>query len=153
MKVQVYSDGSCVNNPGETGVGVVLLVNNQVKVLAEYTGFGTNNTAEIKAAILALKSIKNKALRVRLLTDSQLVVGFLSKGWKAKANKRLAAELLCLASGFKEFEVVKVRAHQRDNSHHSFWNNCADCLAKGAVASKEDFTKKWRLNDESGFVS
>lgn len=144
-EVQVYVDGSCLGNPGPIAVGVVFLVKGQVKVLSEYFGFGTGNIAEIKAAILALKSIKNKSLKVVLYSDSQLVVGMLSKGWKAKANKKLVSELLCLASGFKEFEVLKVKAHSNDGSRESFWNDCCDKLAKGAVASKESFSAKWFL--------
>lgn len=147
MEVLIFVDGSCIGNPGETGVGVTFLVNNQVKMLAKYFGFGTNNTAELKAAVLALRSIKNKTLTVNLLTDSQLVKGFLSEGWKPKANKRLVAELLSLASEFENFSVTKVKAHSKDGSQESFWNNRADELARWAAITKEDFSAKWRLND------
>lgn len=145
MEIQVYTDGSCLGNPGKTAVGVAFLVNDQVKVLAKYTGFGTNNTSELKAAVLALKSIKNKSLNVKLHSDSQLVVGFLSQNWKPKANKKLVAELLSLALEFEEFEVIKVRAHSKDGSRHSFWNNCVDKLARDAAVTKEYYSAKWVL--------
>lgn len=153
MKVRVFADGSCVGNPGPTAIGVVFLVNSQVRVVSKYTGYGTNNTAEIKAAILALASIRNKSLSVTLYTDSQLVVGFLSQNWRAKANKKLVSELVSLAIGFKKFKVVKVRAHQKVDSYHSFWNDCADKLAKGAVMSKGNFSKKWNLRREGDFMN
>lgn len=147
MEVQIYVDGSCINNPGQTGVGVAFLANNQVKLLARYTGFGTNNIAELKASILALRSIKNKALKVNLFTDSQLVKGFLVEGWKPKANKKFVVELLRLALEFEEFTVTKVKAHSSDGSVNSFWNNCVDKLARGAATSKEDFSAKWELTE------
>lgn len=145
MEVQIFVDGSCLGNPGSIAVGVVFLVGNRVKVLAKYFGFGTNNTAELRAAILALKTVRNKSLAIRLHTDSALVKGFLSEGWKPKANKKLVVELRDLASKFEDFEVIKVKAHCKDGSYYSFWNNRADELARNAAVTKENFDMAWVL--------
>ncbi len=84
-KLEVYTDGGARNNPGPAGIGVVI----GDKEYAEYIGEVTNNIAEYKAVIFALKKVKHllgksklKNTEVIINIDSQLVVNQLNGEYK-----------------------------------------------------------------------
>lgn len=84
-KLEVYTDGGARNNPGPAGIGVII----GDKEYAEYIGETTNNIAEYKAVIFALKKAKHllgksklKNTEVIINADSQLVVSQLSGKYK-----------------------------------------------------------------------
>lgn len=85
-QVEIYTDGSCLNNPGPGGYGVVLLAGNNRKELSGGFVRTTNNRMEILAVIKGLQALK-KPCRVNLYTDSQYVVNAISKGWAKKWRK------------------------------------------------------------------
>lgn len=85
-QVEIYTDGSCLNNPGPGGYGVVLLAGDNRKELSGGYVRTTNNRMEILAVIKGLQALK-KPCRVNLYTDSQYVVNAISKGWAKKWQK------------------------------------------------------------------
>jgi len=137
LKVKVYTDGACIGNPGPMGVGIMLECDGHRLKTGKYVGQGTNNRAEIIAVIEAFKTIKRKDIHVILHTDSQLVYGYLTEGWKAKKNKELVEEMKKLATQFAKFEVVKVKAHADDPL-----NNEVDKLARMAAKKKQNIVVK-----------
>jgi len=84
--VEIYTDGSCLNNPGAGGYGIVLIWGNHRKEISGGFQHTTNNRMEIFAVIMALRQLKRKA-RVNLYTDSQYVVNAMTKGWAKKWQK------------------------------------------------------------------
>lgn len=82
-KVVIYTDGSCIDNPGKGGYGVVLIYKNHRKELSGGFRLTTNNRMEIWATIRALQELKEKCT-VTLYTDSQYVVNSIMKGWAKK---------------------------------------------------------------------
>lgn len=93
-----FTDGACRGNPGTAGAGaVVLLPSGQRGEASQSLGRATNNIAELTAIGLALKLLDAQAIELTapgiLLTDSAYSHGVLSRGWKAKANQALVAEL------------------------------------------------------------
>lgn len=84
--VEIYTDGSCLNNPGAGGYGVVLISGNHRKELSGGFQHTTNNRMEIFAVIAALRQLKRPA-KVNLYTDSQYVVNAMTKGWAKKWQK------------------------------------------------------------------
>lgn len=84
--VTIFTDGSCLGNPGPGGYGAILIYKGRRKELAEGYALTTNNRMELLAAIVALESLKEPC-DVELTTDSQYVrqgiTSWLS-GWKAK---------------------------------------------------------------------
>ena len=56
MKI-IYSDGSCIKNPGEGGWGVYLKYNNEDIKLYGYGGQTTSNQMELRAAIMAAQFV------------------------------------------------------------------------------------------------
>ena len=76
-KILIYTDGGSRGNPGPSAIGVVI----NDKGYSEYIGEGTNNDAEYKAAIFALKKTKAllgkerlKEAEIELKSDSELLV-------------------------------------------------------------------------------
>ncbi|NMP16738.1 MULTISPECIES: ribonuclease HI [unclassified Thalassotalea] len=70
--VQIYTDGSCLGNPGPGGYGAVLIYNKHRKELSQGYKLTTNNRMEMLACIIALKALKEPC-QVTLTTDSQYV--------------------------------------------------------------------------------
>ncbi len=135
-QIQIYTDGSCLNNPGAGGYGVVLLWDNYRKELSGGFKRTTNNRMEIFAVIQGLKALK-KPSKVTIYTDSQYVVNAITKGWAKKWQKNnwqrnakekaknpdLWQELLQLCSQH-QVNFVWVRGHSGNVE-----NECCDRLA------------------------
>src|SRR5690606_6355581 len=70
-----YTDGACSGNPGPAAWGAVVLAPGGEEVAAHsgFIGFGTNQIAEIKAAIEGLSRTPEGA-EVELVSDSQYVL-------------------------------------------------------------------------------
>mgnify|MGYP005697506991 CR=1 FL=1 len=71
--VNIYTDGACRGNPGDGGWGALIEYENVSK---EYFGGEkntTNNKMELRAAIEALKALKEPCI-VNLTTDSKYVM-------------------------------------------------------------------------------
>jgi ribonuclease HI len=69
--ILIFTDGSCWPNPGPAGVGIVMRYQNHEKEVTTPLGNGTNNVAEVRAILDALRLVKRPDLRVHLYTDSQ----------------------------------------------------------------------------------
>ena len=85
QKIIIYTDGGSRGNPGPSAVGVV--INN--KGYSEYIGEGTNNEAEYRAVIFALKKTKAlmgkekiKEAEIELKSDSELLIRQLNGEYK-----------------------------------------------------------------------
>ncbi|MBP7735446.1 MAG: ribonuclease HI [Spirochaetes bacterium] len=87
-KIIIYADGSCKNNPGPGGYGIIQIANGEEKEITGGYRYTTNNRMELMAVIVALENIDNKDFPVIIYTDSQYVVNSINKGWakKWKAN-------------------------------------------------------------------
>jgi ribonuclease HI len=92
MKYTIYTDGGSRGNPGPAAIGVVIKGDQiRTKEYGEYIGVGTNNEAEYKAIIFALKKVKllvggdaAKKAGVDFYVDSELIVKQLSHEYKVK---------------------------------------------------------------------
>ncbi|MFO7839063.1 MAG: ribonuclease H [Desulfosalsimonadaceae bacterium] len=124
----VYTDGASSGNPGPSGIGALLCYGSREREISEYIGIATNNIAELMAVKAALEAIQRKDLPVRLYTDSSYVHGLLTKGWKAKKNQELVAELRSLCRKFQDIKFVKVAGHAGNEG-----NERADRLATSAI--------------------
>lgn len=78
--VTIYTDGSCLNNPGPGGYGAVLLFGCHRREISGGFRLTTNNRMEMMAVIAALEALKEPC-RITLYTDSQYVVNAMTKGW------------------------------------------------------------------------
>lgn len=71
-KVTLYTDGSCLGNPGPGGFGALLMFGNHRKTLSQGYLHTTNNRMELLAPIEGLNAL-SQACEVNLYTDSQYV--------------------------------------------------------------------------------
>ena len=79
-RVEIYTDGSCLGNPGPGGYGVVLLHGENRRELSGGFRLTTNNRMEMLAVIKGLEALKEKC-DVTLYSDSKYVVDAVTKGW------------------------------------------------------------------------
>ena len=80
--VKLFSDGSCLGNPGAGGWAYILQYGNAIKKASGAEAMTTNNQMELTAAIMGLNALKQPC-RVELFTDSEYVVKAISS-WLAK---------------------------------------------------------------------
>ena len=88
----IYTDGAYSSARNQGGVGIVFTKDNkEIMHFSKMYKDTTNNQMEIRAIILALKSIKKPFDKITLVTDSQYCIGVMTQGWKRKKNQELLA--------------------------------------------------------------
>ncbi|MDA9234216.1 ribonuclease HI [Candidatus Pelagibacter sp.] len=139
--IKIYTDGSCLNNPGNGGWAAIINQNGEILKISGNEKNTTNNKMELMAPIQALKKI-NKNNKVEICTDSQYVkLGitewihkWTKNNWKTSKkeevkNKKLWLELYELTKSF-DINWVWVKAHSGN-----ILNEEVDLLAKKAAES------------------
>ena len=94
--IQIYTDGSCLGNPGPGGWGAVIIEDGRKRTLSGADESTTNNRMELQAVIEGLKAL-TAACQIELFTDSVYVgkgiqewmAGWKSRGWKRRQKGRL----------------------------------------------------------------
>jgi ribonuclease HI len=81
-KVQIFTDGSCLGNPGPGGWAAILVSGPHRREITGYAPATTNNRMELQAAIEGLRNLK-QACAVELYTDSQYLKNGMEQ-WMAK---------------------------------------------------------------------
>jgi ribonuclease HI len=127
----VYADGACSGNPGPAGLGIVIVgPDGKTHEGFEYLGIATNNIAELTAIKRAAEIVPAERVAV-VHTDSQYSIGVLTKGWKAKANQELVAEVKEALGRRRGWRLVYVPGHSGVPL-----NERADELAREAVRTR-----------------
>jgi ribonuclease HI len=72
QKVELFTDGACLGNPGPGGWAALLRAGTREKALVGAEAMTTNNRMELMAAIAGIEALK-RACAVDLTTDSQYV--------------------------------------------------------------------------------
>ena len=88
-KVTIYTDGSCLGNPGPGGWAAILIHNSSghSKEISGGEPHTTNNRMEITAAIQALRCL-TRAVEIDLYTDSSYLHNAFIKGWLDSWQRR-----------------------------------------------------------------
>ena len=137
--IKIYTDGSCLSNPGNGGWAAIINMNGEIKKISGNEKNTTNNRMELMAPINALKNINSKD-PIEIFTDSKYVKNGITEwintwilnNWKTSnkedvKNKDLWIELYKLNQSLN----VKwnwVKAHAGDTL-----NEEVDMLAKEAA--------------------
>ena len=95
--VVIYTDGSCLSNPGPGGWAAILQWQGNERELAGSEPETTNNRMELMAAIKGLNAVK-RPMTIELHTDSRYVMNgvkdwmprWKANGWKTAAKKAVA---------------------------------------------------------------
>ena len=94
-KVTIVCDGSSLGNgKGNTRAAAVAVLGFKGiwKAVGEYLGNATNQQAEIAAATIGLKNLKEPC-KVKLYSDSRYVIETMGGTWKRKTNHEWWAKL------------------------------------------------------------
>jgi ribonuclease HI len=137
--IKIYTDGSCLKNPGNGGWAAITIINNEVKKISGSVKDTTNNKMELMAPIKALQEIKEQQ-PIEIYTDSQYVKfgitdwihKWIKNNWQTSKkepvkNKELWIELYELTK-FYEIKWIWVKAHAGN-----ILNEEVDLLAKQAA--------------------
>lgn len=139
--ISIYTDGSCLGNPGRGGYGYVIL--NDGKIIKEGSGGTpdtTNNRMEMTAVIEALKALMDLNISfqdLQIYSDSQLVIRTLTDNWKKKMNQDLWMELDEVLSKVRDtgskINFIWVRGHD-GNTYNEIVNTLAIDAARKVVS-------------------
>jgi len=112
-EAKLYTDGGSRNNPGDSACAFVIckLDDTVVEKSGYYMGIATNNQAEYYGQIKGLERCRDLGIdKVRLLSDSQLVVNQMNGIYKVK-NQELAPlhqQLKELADSFEQVSFTYI---------------------------------------------
>ncbi|KAA3648952.1 MAG: ribonuclease HI [Proteobacteria bacterium] len=126
--MNIYTDGSCLGNPGPGGWAALLQYNGHEKLITGGDTDTTNNRMELTAVIKALACLR-QACDIQLYTDSKYVMdgatqwltNWRSNGWrtsqkKAVKNVDLWQQLAQLCQGHSiDWHWVKAHAGHEFN--------------------------------------
>ena len=123
MRIYAYTDGAARGNPGKSASGYHLLDGSHrlIERRAFYNGICTNNVAEYRAVVAALKralELFGTEAEIVIVSDSNLVINQLSGKYKVKSEnlKALNREGRNLLSRFRSHRLLNVR---RENEYVS----------------------------------
>lgn len=152
MKIKVYTDGACSDNPGPGGWGAIFLLDDELKSISGHESKTTNNRMELMAIVETLRTIVNELYEntgcklYELYSDSAYVVNsvnggwinrWLLNGWKTTRgedikNKDLWREYIQYVEECMDKNIIvkltKVKGHSGDT-----FNEYVDELAKKEV--------------------
>jgi len=141
-KIQLYTDGSCLGNPGPGGYGAILVFNNTRRELSGGYAKTTNNRMEMLACVKGLQAL-TEVCEVDVTTDSQYVRkgitewihNWKKRGWKTAAKAPVKNVDLWKALDAAQ-EKHKVTWHWvKGHSGHPENERCDD-LAREAAEAK-----------------
>ena len=138
--IKIYTDGSCLKNPGNGGWAAIININGKIKKISGNEKNTTNNRMELMATINALKAMSTRDL-IEIFTDSKYVKNGITEwvntwilnNWKTSKkedvkNKDLWVQLHELSNNSKiKWNWVKAHAGNPLNEE-------VDLLAKKAAS-------------------
>lgn len=129
-KVEVFVDGGSRGNPGPAAVGYII----NGKKYTEFIGEATNNMAEYKAIIFALKKLKHllgkdklKKTEVIIYSDSDLVINQINGKYKILESELvpLFVEVWNLKFDFPNIKFIHIE-REKNKEADRLVNQCLD---------------------------
>ena len=137
--IKIYTDGSCIGNPGPGGWAVIILDNKNKKIISGKKNNTTNNQMELLAPIKALSNF-NKKKSFIIFTDSIYVKEGITKwieNWKKNSWKTYGKKPVKNQKLWKKLdELVKfhdVKWEWIKGHSTNIYNNLVDGLARKAA--------------------
>lgn len=141
-RVNIYTDGSSLGNPGPGGYGVIMewIGKNLIKEFSEGFINTTNNRMELLAVITGLELLRKDGFEVVIYSDSKYVVDAVEKKWlfdweKKKFKKKKNIDLWKRFLNVYRKNIVKFVWIKGHNYHQQ--NERCDFLAVEAAKSSK----------------
>jgi ribonuclease HI len=146
MEISIYTDGSCLNNPGPGGWAAIIVLDNKKNKIFGGEKLTTNNRMELTAAIKALEYCDSQISKqlvlehINVYTDSNYVKDGITlwikdwekNNWKTSNKKNVKNvdlwKKLKELSSSKSIEWNWIKGHSNNEM-----NDLADKLAKEAT--------------------
>ncbi|MFC3095827.1 ribonuclease HI [Alteromonas sediminis] len=150
--VNIFTDGSCLGNPGPGGYGAILIFGQHRKAMSGGFSLTTNNRMELLAPALALEAL-SEPCEVTITTDSQYVKNGINQwihnwkknGWRTKDKKAVKnADLWQRLDKAVSRHVVNWQWVKGHSGHPE--NEACDQLARTAAQGEN-------LPDDKGYLS
>jgi ribonuclease HI len=141
--LKIYTDGSCLGNPGAGAAAAIFVINNNVRFsITEGCRRTNNQIEELRAAVIGLEAVKILKLdcNLQIYTDSNYVLKGITEwisnwkknDWKTSNNqpvkhKEMWQRFDRLYVQYKP-EMIKVKGHSGD-----VYNDIVDKLAKSCA--------------------
>ena len=137
--IKIYTDGSCLENPGNGGWAAIIFIENEKVVISGNKKNTTNNQMELLAAIEALKKVP-EGQEIQIFTDSKYVKQgitewikkWIQNNWKTSSKQKVKnLELWSELNEISKKHKIKwfwVKGHAGDPT-----NEEVDALAKRAA--------------------
>ena len=122
-EVIIYTDGSCLGNPGKGGWAAVIINDNKEDIIFGSEKESTNNRMELTAAINALLKIKQDK-KIKIYTDSKYVKDGIEK-W------------------INNWKFNNLNLHNLHNAQKKDLKNKYLCTKLYNLISNKEFTCKW----------
>ncbi len=123
QKIQIYTDGSCLRNPGPGGWAALIITNGTKKIISGREMTTTNNRMELRSVIEGLSALNATTFAIELFSDSRYVIhgitNWINKwqlnNWKTSTrnpveNQELWKQLIIL-SKTRNINWIWVKAH------------------------------------------
>lgn len=146
-KVEIFTDGSCLGNPGPGGYGALLRYKGHEKTLSEGFFLTTNNRMELLAAIVALETLR-RPCDIVLTTDSQYVRQGITQwihNWKRRGWRKADKSPVVNVDLWQRLDAAIIR-HQIDwqwvkgHAGHPENERCDELARAAAESPSQDDT-------------
>lgn len=140
-KIEIYTDGSCMGNPGPGGWAGVFIFRDKRTNISGFEKETTNNRMELTAAIESVNAVP-KNIHATIYTDSTYVKNGITSwinlwkknNWRSSTGKPVKNqdlwEKLDAVQENKQIEWVWVKGHANCEN-----NNNADFIARSAIVT------------------
>ena len=151
-RINIYTDGSSLGNPGPGGYGIIMEWEGKQYMKEFSDGFRltTNNRMELLAVIVALENLKKQPMEVMVYSDSKYVVDAVQKKWvfgweKKNFNKKKNPDLwirFLKIYRLQKVSFIWVKGHANNKE-----NERCDFLAVEAADGQSLLTDHWYENN------
>jgi len=129
-RAKLYCDGASSGNPGDSGIGVLLIIGDREYKISEYIGTATNNIAEYSAILRGIEEAKKHGVTtLDIYTDSELMTRQIEGQYRVKSENllELYKRTLSILKELKSYTIVHIPREK---------NKEADLLAKNAIKQR-----------------
>ena len=143
-KVTIYTDGSCLGNPGPGGFAIIwLMEGEEPQDYSNGSYYTTNNRMELMAVVMSLEALKGATFDVDIYTDSKYVADAVNKGWLEtwakngwlNASHKPVKNMDLWMGLFVAMKSHNVKFHWLKGHNNNKFNERCDKLARQAAAA------------------